>query len=372
MNENFIKHYMGLAEYVSKSKVECLSRGVGAVIVDPEANRVVSTGVNGPSTGVPHPDSYDFLHDYVWPQLSESDLEKLVYDAHLKYKMDLHNNKVIREQYEEAFFSCARPFAQGYQGCGTCPRKLVGAKSGERLELCQCLTFSSQILMSDGSWTPIGRIVESGPTGMVKSYNIKEGRVENKNITGLYKIPRKKNGKIYSIITKDFPKGKRGDVEASQFTADHKILTKKGYKRIDRVSVGDKIIAPLMTFAHGRRQYDEIIEIGRIQPRPTETQFVYCIDVEDNHNFFTLNAIAKNCRHGESNAIVRSGRDLRGFWMFCACGVPCAECAGDIIEAGIKRVYCWSDDEAEAYKSFKSEWLFRKAGVELIRVDRNA
>ncbi len=123
MTNKFIKKYMRLAKAVADDQNPCLSRAIGAIIVNPEKNLVVSTGYNGPAAGVPHPDTYEFLHDYVYPQLRDKD------------------KNYIEADYRGKVNACASNpdnFADVFNGCKICPRRLVGAISGERLGLCGC------------------------------------------------------------------------------------------------------------------------------------------------------------------------------------------------------------------------------------------
>jgi len=79
-----------------------------------------------------------------------------------------------------------------------------------------------------------------------------------------------------------------------------------------------------------------------------------------------------SCQHAERNAIYNATEDTYGCWMFCWCGVPCSDCTGAIINAGIKRVYCL-DDNTGAHKgdySYSSRWLFEKAGVKLVCMNK--
>ena len=78
-----------------------------------------------------------------------------------------------------------------------------------------------------------------------------------------------------------------------------------------------------------------------------------------------------SCQHAERNAIYNSGGvDLYGCWAFCWCGVPCSDCAGALINSGIKKVYCLEDTsyahgQGSDY-SFSARWLLNKAGIDLI------
>ena len=86
--------------------------------------------------------------------------------------------------------------------------------------------------------------------------------------------------------------------------------------------------------------------------------------------------------HAEQNAVIHSGRDNAiGCSIYVACipnenggGVPCAECAKSIINAGIKRIITRKFEWNEKHK--KTWWdsiqyskqMFEEAGVELIYV----
>lgn len=106
---------MRLAKLLGEDENPCYSRKIGVLIVDPKVNKIVGTGYNGPPRGVPHCDSPKHLKTVVWPQLS--DVEKAGIQG-------------SPETVDE--------FVAQYQGCKTCPRRVIGAASGKRLELCSC------------------------------------------------------------------------------------------------------------------------------------------------------------------------------------------------------------------------------------------
>ncbi len=117
MEEKWIKKYMRFAKIVGEDQNPCYSRQIGCVIVNPLENRVVGTGYNGPPRKLPHCDTKKHLELYVWPQLTD----------------------------EEKLYACGEisdrskdEFLEKYTGCKTCPRRIIGAKSGYRLELCTC------------------------------------------------------------------------------------------------------------------------------------------------------------------------------------------------------------------------------------------
>ena len=126
MKDKFIKKYMRRAKAVAEDQNPCLSRAIGAVIVDPVTNVTVSDGYNGPAKDVPHPDTFEFLSEYVYPQLTD------------KEKIEAEAYRSNQPGYIPGCLSNADSFAKMFEGCKTCPRKLVGAISGARLELCGC------------------------------------------------------------------------------------------------------------------------------------------------------------------------------------------------------------------------------------------
>lgn len=51
--------------------------------------------------------------------------------------------------------------------------------------------------------------------------------------------------------------------------------------------------------------------------------------------------------HAETNAIINcalNGVSSNGAKMYMSCGIPCADCARNIINAGIKEIWCKKDD----------------------------
>jgi len=69
--------------------------------------------------------------------------------------------------------------------------------------------------------------------------------------------------------------------------------------------------------------------------------------------------------HGESNALVQAARHgiaVDGATMYAWCTLPCKACAGQIINAGIKKVVCLA---GESYDTL-AELLFEQAGVEIL------
>lgn len=78
--------------------------------------------------------------------------------------------------------------------------------------------------------------------------------------------------------------------------------------------------------------------------------------------------------HGEMNAILNAARigvSTNGCKMYLTCGVPCSNCGRAIINAGIKEVYCKSEDttlnrEKWDEESSKTRQMFEEAGVKIL------
>jgi len=110
---------MRFAKLIGEDQNPCYSRQIGAVIVNPDENRIVGTGYNGPPKEIPHCDHMDWLGAAVWPQLT---------DTERKFALKCDSiDETSKTQFVERF-----------SGCKVCPRRIVGTKTGERLELCSC------------------------------------------------------------------------------------------------------------------------------------------------------------------------------------------------------------------------------------------
>jgi dCMP deaminase len=80
--------------------------------------------------------------------------------------------------------------------------------------------------------------------------------------------------------------------------------------------------------------------------------------------------------HAERNAIynaARIGVSTKGTTMYLSCGVPCADCARGIINAGIVRIFCERQDVTKGIKwadSAERSWeMLEEAGVKVCFYD---
>ena len=104
---------MRLAKVIADDQNPCLSRRVGVIVVDPVTNGIVGAGYNGPPQGTPHCNELEFIENFVWPQLTKDEHDRL----------------------GGADKSTACHYMVGQNKC---PRNLLGYSSGVRSELCSC------------------------------------------------------------------------------------------------------------------------------------------------------------------------------------------------------------------------------------------
>jgi dCMP deaminase len=82
--------------------------------------------------------------------------------------------------------------------------------------------------------------------------------------------------------------------------------------------------------------------------------------------------------HGERNAIynaARIGVSTKGTTMYLSCGIPCADCARGIINAGIVRIFCERNDSTKGEhwgESQERSWeMLEEAGVKICFYDES-
>jgi deoxycytidylate deaminase len=132
INIQSIKKWMKVAKIIKEVENPCYSRAIGAIIVDPSANVIISSGHNGPPANCPPNDDPGYLREVVWNKLDS--YEKSV------VKRKLYPSDGISEGCRDVSEKeLCENFVSSYGNCKTCPRKHVDAPSGKRLELCSCI-----------------------------------------------------------------------------------------------------------------------------------------------------------------------------------------------------------------------------------------
>lgn len=150
----------------------------------------------------------------------------------------------------------------------------------------RCLAGNTWIVTNKGTFKLVD-IVE-------KQMNVEplcvseDGKVEYKPIVSYQKYKKSKTIKFRYTAT-------RGNHEI-YCTPDHRLLTNNGYKRADQIGYGDS----LMTI-RGRQVGDEVIQeivpVKIVSIGNGAEQFVYDIEVADNHNFLSNGIISHNCEN---------------------------------------------------------------------------
>mgnify|MGYP003146095846 CR=1 FL=1 len=75
-----------------------------------------------------------------------------------------------------------------------------------------------------------------------------------------------------------------------------------------------------------------------------------------------------SCQHAERNALNKLPIPANGLIMFCWCGVPCIQCTGSIINAGIKEIHCLKG--TQDYQP-EARWLYETSKTVLIEHDQS-
>ena len=144
----FIRKFMLIAKSVGEIENPCYSRHIGAIVVNPETHKIIGTGYNGPPAGTPHTDDPKYLREYFWPQLTFDEKKSLQYDVGGIIEEQETCNHIFNAttricekcnlSREGGDTKTIDYFVDVYANKGNCPRRLVGAKSGERSVLCTC------------------------------------------------------------------------------------------------------------------------------------------------------------------------------------------------------------------------------------------
>lgn len=170
---------------------------------------------------------------------------------------------------------------KGYKSMAVRPTKhpKFGYMSRLRLLGDECLHGDQCVNLSDGSVIPIRRIVEDRLSPLVPSYNLETGTIEHKKVIGWTKSPR--NGR---------PVLNLGGV---LMTYDHPVLTKYGMFDAAWFSMGSDV--EVLRIDNGLPKW---VDVGSALEAPEAMEdYVYCIEVEDNHNFFAGNICVSNCQN---------------------------------------------------------------------------
>ncbi len=176
-----------------------------------------------------------------------------------------------------------------------------------------CIYGEQLVAIRGGSSLRIRDIVNKKLSPEVLSYNLKDKKFEYKNITGWYKsqLGERKYLRINFKNSKKTYNNHQYKKAGVWLTNDHEILTPNGYIKTVDLKNGD-MIATSINFLNYRMNenliqnceaYFDEIEINT-KFAPSNTKAVFCIDVEDNHNFIVSNIIVHNCTKNTIKEII--------------------------------------------------------------------
>lgn len=152
-----------------------------------------------------------------------------------------------------------------------------------------CLPYSSKVMTKVGHLS-IGEIVHKKIKTEVLSFNKETDKIEWKKITNYFRI-EDKNINWYKIET---------DFNSSRFagksiicTDDHKLYVyNKGFVKARDLKVGDVLINNISDKEYVKTKIKGII--GKYKDNEISKNVKYCIEVEDNHNFFANGILVSN------------------------------------------------------------------------------
>ena len=163
----------------------------------------------------------------------------------------------------------------------------------------ECLVENTVIQLANGVKKTIGWLVNERDiekTYRIVSYNHETGERENKTILNFYKIVCDKP--ILVIIIKT-DKG----IRSVTCTDNHQFYVKfkNTYVEAKELEIDDEVITRINNeFYPGR--------VFKIVKTPKKYEYVYDLEVEDNHNFFANDILVHNCHHTPANTIAQIAR----------------------------------------------------------------
>ena len=102
----------------------------------------------------------------------------------------------------------------------------------------KCLRYRSMVQLGDGSWERIGRLVRSRYAGTVMSVD-EQGRLVPRRVTGWHATPL--GGRSVYRLTYRSAKNVGASRSSIQVTAEHPVLTQRGYVPVEELRADDRI-----------------------------------------------------------------------------------------------------------------------------------
>ena len=180
----------------------------------------------------------------------------------------------------------------------------------------KCLAGDTPVRLGDGTWHPLRRLVYRRYGGLVMSVD-SAGRVVPRRVIGWHASPRA-GRRVVRLSLRSHGRG-----AGITLTGDHEVLTEHGYVAAEKLAAGHRVAfgfpgiavrergIPALSIAaaggggasvrarafHGELQtvYDEAA-VEDVTERRRRDEILYCLDVEETHNFATSAGVVHNCR----------------------------------------------------------------------------
>lgn len=172
-------------------------------------------------------------------------------------------------------------------------------KDTKVLMIDECFTGDTIIQLANGVKKSISWLVNDrnkNKTYRAVSFNIATGEKENNTITGFFKIPLKK--KLLVVLIK-----LNNNIMKLVCTEDHRIYlkNKSEYIQVNELVENDEVLVNINNELKSGF-------IFKVVQTPQAPEFVYDIEVDNNHNFFANNVLVHNCHHTPANTIAQVAR----------------------------------------------------------------
>jgi uracil-DNA glycosylase family 4 len=102
----------------------------------------------------------------------------------------------------------------------------------------KCLRYNTPVLLEDGSWERIGRLVRGKYSGKVMSVAA-DGTLVARRVTGWHASPLGRRA-VYKVSHVS-ARGQRGTRVVTWLTGDHPVLTRRGYVKAEELEASDEV-----------------------------------------------------------------------------------------------------------------------------------
>lgn len=155
----------------------------------------------------------------------------------------------------------------------------------------KCLRFDARVQLGDGSWEPIGPLVQARYDGSVRCVAA-DGTVVDRRVVGWHRSPL--GGRRLLRLSYGAGAGAGTESPGVDLTEDHAVMTPEGWVPAGALGRGALVATGQ---GAGRVATSGPYEPARVDAlEPGDDRTLYCLDVEETHNFVTAGGVVHNCR----------------------------------------------------------------------------